>query len=184
MWLKRWRVHVHGQWVIIRKAEGGQRKPVVSSEKLEDGGFLVEFGNGVRQGFLKRVGVGLLTKFCKRSHPRTAVFSIIARCYGSVVVSGVVLRSRNLKTSHQQKELTMSTPSPIIGREALLSRIDWETQMRRQQHERAISGDLGTGEATPGGARTSHYRAVSANDSPTARSERRRAQGARGEEGA
>ncbi len=31
-------------------------------------------------GFSKRVGEGLLTKFCKRPHPRSAVFGIIARC--------------------------------------------------------------------------------------------------------
>ena len=59
-------------------------------------------GNSVRQGFSKRIGVGLLTKFCKRPHPRSAVFGIIARCYGAVVVSGVVLpvraREGRLKT--------------------------------------------------------------------------------------
>ncbi len=53
-------------------------------------------------GFSKRVGMGLLTKFCKRPHPRTAVFGIRARCYGAVVVSGVVLpvraREGRLKT--------------------------------------------------------------------------------------
>ncbi len=48
-------------------------------------------GNSVRQGFSKRIGVGLLTKFCKRPHPRSAVFGICARCYGSVVMSALVL---------------------------------------------------------------------------------------------
>ncbi len=59
-------------------------------------------GNSVRQGFSRRIDVGLLTKFCKRPHPRTAVFGILARCYGSVVVSGMVLpvraREGRLKT--------------------------------------------------------------------------------------
>lgn len=78
----------------------------------------------------------------------------------------------------------MSNPTPIIGRDALLSLIDRTTTMRRQQHERATSGDSGTGEADPGGAQAAHHRPVSADDSPAARSERRREQGERGEEGA
>ncbi len=56
--------------------------------------LLLRAGNGVRQGFYRRIGVGLLTKFCKRPHPRAAVFGIRARCYGSVVVLGVVLPVR------------------------------------------------------------------------------------------
>ena len=47
--------------------------------------------------FYRRVGVGLLTKFCKRPHPRSVVFGIIARCYRSVVASGVVLPVRALE---------------------------------------------------------------------------------------
>ena len=47
--------------------------------------------------FYRRIGVGLLTKFCKRPHPRSVVFGIIARCYRSVVASGVVLPVRALE---------------------------------------------------------------------------------------
>jgi len=49
------------------------------------------------RAFYTRIGVGLLTKFCKRPHPRSVVFGIIARCYRSVVASGVVLPVRALE---------------------------------------------------------------------------------------
>jgi len=95
-----------------------------------------------------------------------------------------VLRSSNLNTSNQQKKLTMSHPTPIIGREALVSLVDWVNTIRRQQDERAISEDSGNREADSGGSQAAHYGAVSANDSPAARSERHREQGEHGEEGA
>ena len=71
-------------------------------ERWDMEALLSRGGHGVRQGLYMRRGVGLLTKFCRRPHPRTAVFGIIARCYGAVVVSGVVLpvraREGRLKT--------------------------------------------------------------------------------------
>ena len=63
MRLKRGHVRIYGQCVMIRNVEGGNMgESVASSEKCEDGGALVELGNGVRQGFYMHLGMGLLTK--------------------------------------------------------------------------------------------------------------------------
>ena len=77
----------------------------------------------------------------------------------------------------------MFPPTPIIGREALLSLIDWVNTIRRQQDERTLSGDAGTREADSRGAQTADYRAVSTNGSSAADSKPPRQQGGRGEEG-
>jgi len=50
--------------------------------------------NGVRQGFSRRIGVGLLTNVCKRPHPRSAVPNIIARLYTAGVYGTCVLPVR------------------------------------------------------------------------------------------
>ena len=84
----------------------------------------------------------------------------------------------------RQKALTNSKDIPIIGREALLSLVDWVHKIRRQQHERAISGDSGVPDDHPGGTQTSHHDAIGADDSPAAHSEPPRQHGVRGEEGA
>ena len=59
----------------------------------------------------------------------------------------------------------MSKHTPIIGREALLSLIEWGQKMRRQQDERSLSGDFGIQEGHSGGTQTSHHGAVSPDDS-------------------
>ena len=78
----------------------------------------------------------------------------------------------------------MSKTTPIIGREALLSLIDWVQTIRRQQDERAISGDSGEQDTHPGGTHASDYTVVDADDSPAAHNERQRLKGACVEEGA
>ncbi len=101
--VEKWRVRGHSERVAIRSTRNEEMR-ITNILVVRDGygGLLSKGGNGVRQGFYTRIGVGLLTKFCKRPHPRAVVFGIIARCYGSVVASGVVLpvraREGRLKT--------------------------------------------------------------------------------------
>ncbi len=84
------------------KALGNASHACSCRERWDVEAFLSGAEMASSRAFSKRVGVGLLTKFCKRPHPRTVVFGIIARCYGSVVASGVVLplraREGRLKT--------------------------------------------------------------------------------------
>ena len=88
------------------KELGGASHEYARRERWGMEALLSKGGNDVRQGLYTRRGVGPLTKFCKRPHPRAVVFGIIARCYGSVVMSGVVLpvraREGRLKTGVSQ----------------------------------------------------------------------------------
>ena len=78
----------------------------------------------------------------------------------------------------------MSDDTPIIGRDALLSLVDWVTTIRRHQDERTLSGDSGVGKADPEKTQTAHYDAVSANGSSAADSEPLSTNGGHGKEGA
>jgi hypothetical protein len=71
----------------------------------------------------------------------------------------------------EQKTLTDSKDIPIIGREALLSLVEW-VKIRRQQDERAISGDSGDQTEHSGGSQTTDHCCVKSDDrSQTTRNE-------------
>ena len=91
--------------------------------------------------------------------------------------------SRNLKTSNQQKELTMSNSTPIIGRDALLSLVDWVNTMRRKQDERKESGELGLRDEDSGGSQTPDRGAICPHDAAVSGSHQIQ-QGGHGEDGA
>ena len=76
----------------------------------------------------------------------------------------------------------MSHPTPIIGRDALLSLVDWGNTMRRQQDERTMARDSEPREDASGGPQAACYGAVNPNDSPTADSEPSEEHGGRGKE--
>ena len=78
----------------------------------------------------------------------------------------------------------MSNDIPIIGRDALLSLVDWVTTIRRQQDERTLSGESGIEENDPGGTQASHHDAVSANGSPAVDNEPLNTNGGCGKDGA
>ena len=59
----------------------------------------------------------------------------------------------------EQKALTDSKDIPIIGREALLSLVEW-VKIRRQQDERTISGDSGDQNEHSGGPETTDHSCV------------------------
>ena len=63
----------------------------------------------------------------------------------------------------EQKTLTDSKDIPIIGREALLSLVEW-VKIRRQQDERTMSGDCGDQHEHSGGSQTPDHRGVSSDD--------------------
>ena len=65
----------------------------------------------------------------------------------------------------------MSQTTPILGRDALLSLIDWGTTMRRKQDEGTGAGDSGNREAHSGGSPAAHRGAAGAYDSSAADSE-------------
>ena len=64
-----------------------------SSGELKDGRVLAEFENSVRQGFFKRVGVGLLTNACTRPQPRSPVLAYVPAVNVWAVMSAVYCRS-------------------------------------------------------------------------------------------
>ena len=63
----------------------------------------------------------------------------------------------------RQKKLTDSKDMPIIGREALLSLVEW-VKIRRQQDERTMSADSGTQNEHSGGSQATDHRGVRSDD--------------------
>jgi hypothetical protein len=110
-------------------------------------------------------------------------FNKVARYQRAVAVLGFVLLSKGQNTSDPQNNLTQPHPTPILGREALLSLVEWMNTMRRTQDERTRTEELGLRNNYSGGSQTPDRGAVGPHDAAVSDSNHPE-QGAHGEDGA